>query len=136
MASLVHSLLFDTKQRCLFLLGQLERLKASVSNEAADYRSTMEELVRKALAAIEATLVDPGVREPQLARNFYYKYKRLAELLQGMEMGPVVALSRYNEQDKLATRIVHRICKEIGYPYRAPLCSSISSQHYLLSDWV
>jgi hypothetical protein len=75
-------------------------------------------------------LSDPDVQLPQFANNYYYDYKRLAELIQGLEEGPVLVLSRYGPHDRFATLAVSAIAKEIRYPFPVPLCSAISTQYY------
>lgn len=130
MASLLHQLLFDVKQRCAYLWAELERLKDTLPTEAKPYRDRMAQLLARSSQRIEALINDPGVQHPHLARNYYYDYKRLAELVQAVEEGPVLALVHYGDKDQLATKIVHRICAEIRYPYAPPLCSAISAQYY------
>jgi hypothetical protein len=46
------------------------------------------------------------------------------------EAGPVTALKHFDDDDRDITRIMARICREIGYPYPAPLCVAFSSQYY------
>jgi hypothetical protein len=87
-------------------------------------------LLGSGLARIEGLLSDPAIRHPEYAKNYYYDYKRLAELMDDMEEGAVLALERYGHRDRLVTKTTHQICKEIGYPYRPPLCSAISTQYY------
>jgi hypothetical protein len=69
-------------------------------------------------------LRDPGIQHPQFAKNYYYDYKRLAELVQAMEEGPVLALGRFSTEDRMVTMLVQRICDEAGYPFDKPLCSA------------
>jgi hypothetical protein len=65
-----------------------------------------------------------------MVRNYYHDYKRLSELLFNIEAGPVVALKHFEDDDRDITRIVARMCQEIGFPYTPPLCVALSSQYF------
>lgn len=47
-----------------------------------------------------------------------------------VEAGPVTAIKHFEEDDGDITRVVARMCREIGYPYPPPLCVALSSQYY------
>ena len=68
------------------------------------------------------------MNHPLLVRNYYHHYKRLSELVFNLEAGPVTALKHFEDDDRDITRIVGRMCQEIGYPYPAPLCVALSSR--------
>ena len=130
MATLLHQLLYDVRQRCNFLANTLDGLKPTLAKEALPYREQMAQRVARIQAHVESMLIDPALQDPNLARNYYYDYKRIAELSQDIEAFPVLALSRFGEEDRIMTTILDRLCKEVGYPYRSPLCSTISSTYY------
>ncbi len=130
MASLLHQLLHDVGQRCSYLISELDRVKANLPPEAHAYRDKMAALLQWAARHVSTLLNDPGIQNPHFARNYYYDYKRLAELVQAMEEGPVLALGRYSAEDRMVTMVVQRICDETGYPYDKPLCSAMSAQYY------
>src|SRR6266571_9372115 len=130
MAALLYELLFDLKQRCSYLVAEMDRLKPGVAVEAASYHDAMAGLLHRGFRRIEAFLSDPAIQRPEYAKNYYYDYKRLAELMDDMEEGAVLALRRYGHDDRVVTKALHQLCGEIGYPYRPPLCSAISTQYY------
>jgi hypothetical protein len=129
MSSLLHELLHDLRQRCCHLLEELKKLDR-LHDEARPYRDSTEKRVERAGQLIEAILVDPGLNHPLLVRNYYHDYKRLSEMVFNLEAGPITALKHFEDDDRDITRIVARICQEIGYPYPPPLCVAISSQYY------
>jgi hypothetical protein len=130
MASLLHHLLHDVAQRCSYLTSELDRVKAGLPPEARTYRDKMAARLQRAAQHVARLLNDPGIQHPQFAKNYHYDYKRLAELVQAMEEGPVLALGRFSAEDRMVTMAVHRICEETGYPYDKPLCSAMSAQYY------
>jgi hypothetical protein len=130
MSSLLYQLLHDVRQRCADLAQRLGRLQESVGPEAEPYRAKMEMRTRRVLNLINGLLNDPALRQPQLAVNYFRDYKRLTEKVQDVEEGPVLVLGRFSEDDGFMTRIVGRICREIGYPYNAPLCAALSTNYY------
>lgn len=129
MSSLLHELLHDLRQRCAHLLDELKKLN-TLPAEARPYSERTQKLVERTGKIIEQFLADPGLNHPQLVRNYYHDYKRLSESVFNLEAGPVIALKHFQEDDRDITRIVARICKEIGYPYTPPLCVAKSSQYY------
>jgi hypothetical protein len=129
MSSLLHELLHDLRQRCSHLLEELRKL-AGLHAEARLYRDKIEKQVERAGQVIELFIADPGLNHPLLVRNYYHDYKRLSELVFNLEAGPVTALKHFEDDDGDITRIVARICQEIGYPYSAPLCVALSSQYF------
>jgi hypothetical protein len=130
MASLLHHLLFDLRQRCLHLLARLDSDKGTLEAEAEQYRDSMTQRVVRTGQLIDQLLADPGIQVIQLAKNYYHDYKRLAEMIQWVEEGPAVVLGRFNDDDLVMTRVVARICQEIGYRYRPPICTAMSAQYY------
>lgn len=135
MSSLVHQLLHDLRQRCDHLVEELRKLD-SLHEEARPYRDQTATRLTRAGSFIESLLADPDLDHPSLARNYYHRYKRLSELVFNQEWGPVTALKRFRDDDRDITRIVACICREIGYPYSAPLCVSFSAQYYwALPEW-
>jgi hypothetical protein len=129
MSSLLYELLHDLRQRCGHLLEELRKL-GSLHPEAHAYRDRTERQVERAGQVIEQYLADPDLNHPLLARNYYHDYKRLSEMVFSMEAGPVTALKHFEADDGDITRIVARICHEIGYPHAPPLCVALSSQYF------
>jgi hypothetical protein len=43
---------------------------------------------------------------------------------------PLLVLRRFTKQDQTVTALMAAICREVGFPHVAPICSSISSQYY------
>ena len=74
--------------------------------------------------------MDEDLDNPLLAANFYIDYKSMMQLLFEIEAGPLVVLSHFQAMDLFVTRLLSRICKEIGFPYNGPLASGHSAQFY------
>lgn len=129
MSSLLHELLHDLRQRCGHLLDELKKLNG-LAVEARPFLERTQKLVDRTGKIIEQFLADPGLNHPLLVRNYYHDYKRLSESVFNLEAGPVIALKHFQDDDCDITRIVARICQEIGYPYVPPLCVAKSSQYY------
>jgi len=79
---------------------------------------------------VDAVLSDPDVSRPEFAKNFYHTYKRLSELAQAIDEGPLFALSRFRMEDRFLTLVVRDACRECRYPDEAPICAAMSSQYY------
>ena len=79
---------------------------------------------------MDAVLSDPDVSRPESAKNFYHTYKRLSELAQTIDQGPLFALSRFRSEDRFPTRVVQAACGEFRFPEEAPICVAMSSQYY------
>jgi hypothetical protein len=75
-------------------------------------------------------LADPDIGRPEFAKNFYHTYKRLSELAQAVDEGPLFALSRFREQDRFLTKVLGMVCQEFAFPYPVPICAAMSSQYY------
>lgn len=129
MSSLLHELLHDLRQRCAHLFDELKKLNG-LAAEARPHLERTQKLVDRTGKIIEQFLADPGLNHPLLVRNYYHDYKRLSESVFNLEAGPVIALMHFQDDDCDITRIVARICQEIGYPYMPPLCVAKSSQYY------
>lgn len=129
MSSLLHQLLHDLRQRCGHLLEELKKLD-HLKDEARQHSDQTQRRVERTGRIIEQFLADPGLNHPLLVRNYYHDYKRLSETVFNLEAGPVIALKHFQDYDRDITRIVACICREIGYPYSAPLCVALSSQYY------
>src|SRR5438067_74384 len=130
MALLLHQLLYDLRQRCGHLLAELGRLPATLASEAVTYRDQMAGRLARTGALIDTMLADPGLQDPLLVRNYFHDYKRLTEQLHYVEAGPVLALKHFGDDDLAMTRVVARVCEEVNFPYRAPLCAALSSHYY------
>jgi hypothetical protein len=129
MSSLLHELLHDLRQRCSHLLEELRKLD-KLHAEARPYRDKIERRIDRAGQLIDAFIANPDLNHPLLVRNYYHDYKRLSEMVFNLEAGPVTALKHFEDDDRDITRIVARMCQEIGYPYPAPLCVAFSSQYF------
>jgi len=129
-ASLLHDVLLDTRARSEQLLRAFESLRGKVPADAEPFRARWEHLVGKYRGAIEGLISDPDLKNPKLAGNFYISYKELMRFLFEVEAGPLVVLGRFGDADVFVTRVLGRICSEIGYPDAAPLGSAGSSQFY------
>jgi hypothetical protein len=127
--SLLHDLLNDLLYRCRHLDQELAKI-ASVPPEISSYRTGAIERVRQVEIRIARLLEDPDIKEPSLAKNYLHDYKRLEELVRIIEWGPVMAITRYSERDRLATLMCHQIIKEVNYPFDPPICMALSAQHY------
>jgi hypothetical protein len=88
--------------------------------------------VERSIDIIESFLDDPGLAQPELARNNYHAYKRLSEYAQVLDEGPVSALSRFQSRDLFLTRLVAAMCDEFAFPHNRPLCSAITNQYYCI----
>jgi len=130
MALLLHQLLYDLQKRCGHLLGELGRLPPTLAAEAVTYRDQMASRLARTGALIDTMLADPGLQDPLLVRNYFHDYKRLTEQLHYVEAGPVLALKHFGSDDLAMTRVVARVCQEVNFPYRAPLCAALSSHYY------
>ena len=69
MASLLHQLLFDLRQRCLHLLARLDSDKGTLAVEAEQYRDSMRQRVVRTGQLIDQLLADPDIKVIQLAKN-------------------------------------------------------------------
>jgi hypothetical protein len=47
-----------------------------------------------------------------------------------LENLPLLVLRRFSKQDQIVTKLIAAVCNEVGFPYTAPICPSISSQYY------
>ena len=81
-------------------------------------------------ARIESVLTDPDIGKPDFAKNLYHTFKRLSELAQVVEEGPLFALSRFRLEDRFLTRVVGAVCQESGFSDPSPICAAMSSQYY------
>jgi hypothetical protein len=133
MADLLHRLLFDLKQRCEDIAAELDLVKSILPQDILSYRDRTAHTICRTQKLIGSLLIDPGLKHPKLAANYYRDYKRIAELIQTVEDYPTLVLSRFCERDLFMTRLVCRICQEIVYPHEAPICTSISSQHFWIN---
>lgn len=126
---LLQGLLSDLLQRCDRLKQEIQRI-STLPPEIEDYRDGIVKQLSAVDAAIKAIQQDPYINEPAFAKNFLHKYKRLSEKVRALEGGPVLALSRFSEHDRLLTMISHKIASEVNYPSAPPLCAALSSYHY------
>src|SRR5262249_17000289 len=107
-----------------------KRCSSAVPAEVETYRASMEQRATRARLLVEKLLADPDLSDPLFAPNFFRDFRDLARLVQALENLPLLVLRRFDEREVTTTRLVQRICHEVGYPYTAPVCSSLSSQYY------
>ncbi|MCP4663129.1 MAG: hypothetical protein GY856_47670, partial [bacterium] len=130
MASLLHDLLLDTLKRSEHLVHELDALEGTLPDDVEPFRERWGTLAQKYRGAIEVLLSDPDLQSPQLASNFYISYKAIMQFFFEVEAGPLNVLGRFRKRDHFVTRVVARLCEEIGYPDSAPLGSAGSFQFY------
>jgi hypothetical protein len=128
MGHFLEPLLHDLGERFRFLEEELGQM--AVPPEAEACRSRIHRLVARAKDRVEIVLQDPDISRPEFAKNFYHTYKRLSELAQAIDEGPLFALSRFRDQDRFLTAVVVEACREFRYPDQAPICAAMSSQYY------
>lgn len=126
---LLQGLIADLLQRCDRLNQEIQNI-SPLPHEVEDYRDGIVKQLSDLDSRIKTIQQDPDIDEPAFTKNFLHKYKRLSERVSALEAGPVLALSRFSEKDRLLTMISHKIASEINYPKAPPLCSALSSQHY------
>lgn len=128
MPHFLQPLLHDLAERFRFL--DQEMVGMEVPPEAEPCRQRIHRLVQIAKGRIDSVLADPDIGRPEFAKNFYHTYKRLSELAQAVDEGPLFALSRFRDQDRFLTKVVGMVCQEFAFPYPAPICAAMSSQYY------
>jgi hypothetical protein len=130
MPVLLKQLLHDLHQRYQSLRGDLAATALSLPAEVLAYRDKIQTRVDRSIGVIEDLLLDPDLSQPLIARNIFHLYKRLSELAQAVDEGPVFVLSRFGPPDVFLTRLVAAMCGEFGFPYTSPLCAAMSTQYY------
>src|SRR5579883_613417 len=128
MSHVLEPLLHDLAERFRFLDHEMANLQ--VPPEAEPCRQRIHRLVSLAKDRIDSVLADPDIGRAEFAKNFYHTYKRLSELAQAVDEGPLFALSRFREEDRFLTRVLDAMCQEIAVPYAVPICAAMSSQYY------
>jgi hypothetical protein len=128
MSNFLEPLLHDLAEKFRFLDEELARTQAPP--EAEPCRQQIRRLVSRGKARIESVLTDPDIGRPDFAKNFYHAFKRLSELAQVVEEGPLFALSRFRLEDRFLTRVVGAVCEECGFRDPAPICAAMGSQYY------
>lgn len=128
MGHVLEPLLHDLAERFRFLEEELGRM--SVPPEAEASRRRIHQIAARAKRRVDAVLADPDVSRPDFAKNFYHTYKRLSELAQAIDEGPIFALSRFRAEDRFLTSVVGEACGEFHYPDEPPICAAMSSQYY------
>lgn len=130
MASLLTELLHDTSRRAEEIAAELKRLQGELSGDVETYRRRMLQLVERARGLVASMLADPDLVDPAYATSYFRDYKDVARLMHGIENLPLLVLRRFTKQDQTVTSLMAAICREVGFPHTAPICSSISSQYY------
>ncbi len=130
MASLLTELLHDASRRGEEIAEELKRLQGEVSGDVETYRRRMLQLAERAKALVASIMADPDLEDRVYATSYFRDYKHVARLMQELENLPLLVLRRFTKQDQTVTSLMAAICREVGFPHRAPICSSISSQYY------
>jgi hypothetical protein len=127
---MLHRLLLELRQRAAHLEGELQAA-AGLPAPAEAYRVQMAALLGRARAGIDSLAAAPDLLDPSLVRDNFRIYKRLAECVSSLEWGPVTALKRFRSpDDALLSRMVERLCHEVGYPFAPPLCVAGGYSYY------
>ena len=130
MSEPLRGLLHDLDHRCSNLITDFRRDRSGEVPEIQAYVARLLGLVQRASDRVRALLADPDFQDESIAQHLLYNYKRLAEFVQSMEVGPAFVLARFNDSDRAASRLIARICEDIGFPHNAPLCSATSADYY------
>jgi hypothetical protein len=131
MTLLLEQLFCDLLQRYRFLGAELAT--ASISDPIiVAYRDRILRQIERSITNIESLLDDPDLAQPDFARNIFHAFKRLSEIAQVADEGPVSALSRFQPRDLFLTRLVAGMCTEFDFPHARPLCSAITNQYYCI----
>lgn len=130
MATLLAELLHDVSRRAGEIEAEFSRLKCGLAAGVQDYREKMEQRARKLKELAERILADPDLDHPALAVNFFRDFRGIVRFALELEHLPLLVLRRFSSEDEQITRVCRQICREIGFPYDAPVCSSLSSQYY------
>lgn len=130
MSEPLRRLLHDLDHRCDNLITDFRRDRSDEVPEIQAYVAKLLSLVERASKRVRMLLADPDFKDESIAQHLFYNYKRLAEFAQSMEVGPAFVLERFNDSDRAASRLVRRICEDIGFPHSAPLCSATSADYY------
>src|ERR1700674_4197220 len=104
MQHFLEPLLHDLAERFRFLEQEMANMQLPV--EAEPCRQRIYRLVQIGKNRIDSILADPDVQRPEFAKNFYHTYKRLSELAQAVDEGPLFALSRFRDQDRFVTKVL------------------------------
>lgn len=130
MSEPLRRLLHDLEHRCDNLITDFRRDRSGEVPEIQVYVAKLLGLVERASGRVRTLLADPDFQDESIAQHLFYNYKRLAEFVQSMEVGPAFVLERFNDSDRAASRLIARICEDIGFPYSAPVCSATSTDYY------
>lgn len=128
MGHFLEPLLHDLAERFRFLDDELGRM--ALPPEVEPLRQRIHQIAVRAKARVDSVLTDPDIASPDFAKNFYHKYKRLSELAQAIDEGPLFALSRFRAEDRFLTAVVRKACRAVKYPDDTPICAAMSSQYY------
>src|SRR5215470_15608545 len=131
MGHVLEPLLHDLAERFRFLEEELRQM--TVPPEAEASRGRIHQLTARAKASVETVLGDPDVSRPEFAKNFYHTFKRLSEMAQLIDEGPLFVLSRFRNEDRFLTRVLVEACRDFDFPDEAPICGAMSAQYYCAS---
>src|SRR5437868_2079808 len=128
MTHILEPLLHDLAERFRFLDAEISAIH--LPPEAEPCRQRIHRLVVMAKGRIDSVLADPDIGRPDFAKNFYHTYKRLSELAQAVDEGPLFALSRFRAEDRFLTKVLGAVCQEFSFPYAVRIWAAMSSQYY------
>jgi hypothetical protein len=127
---LLKELLHDAERRGGKIAAGLRDLAGQVPGEVEAYREKMLQRVEHAVQHVGSLLADPDLEQPLYATSYFREYKVIARLIQALENVALLVLKRYTEPDRKATVLMAAICRDVNFPFAAPICSSVSSQFY------
>src|ERR1700722_16553816 len=114
MGHVIEPLVHDLAERFRFLEDELGKIV--VPPEAETSRHRIHQIAARAKQRVDEVLNDPDFSRPEFAKNFYHTYKRLSELAQAIDEGPLFALSRFRMEDRFLTHVIHAACEECRFP--------------------
>ena len=130
MSEPLRRFLHDLDHRCNNLITDFRRDRSGEAPEIQAYVSRLLGLVERASDRVGTLLTDPDFQDESIAQHLFYNYKRLAEIVQLMEVGPAFVLDRFNDDDRAASHLIAQICEDIEFPHSAPICSATSAEYY------
>lgn len=130
MTTPIRGLLHDLDHRCRNLVADFRRDRSGEIPQVQAYVAKLLRLVERASRRVEGLLSDPGFEDESIAQHLFFDYKRLAEFVKSMEVGPAFVLARFGDSDRAATRLLAHICDDIGFPHEPPICSATSADYY------
>jgi hypothetical protein len=126
--TLVARLLVDLRRHARGLADRLSALPTD--DERAAHVRDAAERVRTIQGYINELVQDPAIDDERLATNYWATYRRLREGLNQLEWFVVTLLERFGEPDRTISRVLRRLCAQIGWSQRVPLVGAYASDYY------